>query len=522
MKIRDKLLLGFGLYILISVIFGSFAYRSLRMISTRLVLVETADDITNAVLEVRRHEKNYLLYRDKKNLEDIQKQLVLLKGSIENIKAEIIEEITSPKYQMMKKTIGEYEEDIGIIAKSLEAQDELAQIIRTEGRRIGSALSGADLEVFLVLRRHEKNIMLYKDQESYYEFKKTVDAAALADSSQVRHYVMFIEKFHELQNEEKISEERMRSAARTIQEFTQDLAKKERSDIATTIKMSIKLQVMALVLVVILGTIINIKLATSIATPIRMLEKITKKIALGDYSEAIEVKGKDELASLEIAFNQMEDNLKDARGSLEHAIEKLREKQAQLVESEKLASVGMLAAGIAHEINNPLTSVLTFSNLILEQCPRNDPRCDKLKIMVRETDRARNIVRQLLNFGRESNIKPVKININRPVDRDHGLACRAGCFKGIELSMKLGDNLPDVYADPAQIGQVVMNLALNAIHAITPPGKIEVSTRAANKVVEIVFHGHGLGHRRRSIWARSSIPFLRPRARRKVRASVWP
>src|SRR3990172_5820822 len=312
MKIRDKLLLGFGLYILISLIFGSFAYRSLRMISTKLVLVETADDITNAVLEVRRHEKNYLLYRDKKNLAEIEKQLVMLKGSIEHIKAEIIDEITSSKYQMMKKTIAEYEEAIGIIAKSMEAQDELAQSIRTEGRRIGSALSGADSEVFLVLRRHEKNIMLYQDQESYHEFKKTVDAAAQADNSPVRHYVMFIEKFHELQNEEKISEEHMRSAARTIQEFTQDLAKKERADIATTIKVSIRLQVMALVLVVILGTIINIKLATSIATPILMLEKITKKIAQGDFSEAIEVKGKDELASLEIAFNQMEDNLKDA------------------------------------------------------------------------------------------------------------------------------------------------------------------------------------------------------------------
>jgi signal transduction histidine kinase len=493
MKIRDKLLLGFGLYILISLIFGSFAYRSLRMISTKLVLVETADDITNAVLEVRRHEKNYLLYRDKKNLADIQKQLILLKESIEHIKAEIIEEITSSKYQMMKQTIAEYEEDIAIIAKSLEAQDELAQNIRTEGRRIVSALAGADSEVFLELRRYEKNIMLYKDQESYEEFKKTVDAADLANSSQVREYVMLIAKYHDLQNEVKISEDRMRFAARNIQEFTQDLAKKERSDIAMTIKMSIRLQVLALLLVVVLGIIINIKLATSIATPIRTIEKITKKIALGDFSESIEVKGKDELSSLEASFNLMEEKLQNALWSLEHTIEKLREKQAQLVEAEKLASVGMLAAGIAHEINNPLTSVLTFSNLILEQCPKDSPWCDKLRIMVRETERARNIVRQLLNFGREANIKPVKININRPVEEIMDSLVAQEAFKGIELSVGLGEDLPDVYADPAQIGQVVLNLALNAIHAITPPGKIEVSTRAADKAVEIIFRDTGSG-----------------------------
>lgn len=493
MKIRDKLLLGFGLYILISLIFGSFAYRALRMISAKLVLVETADDITNAVLEVRRHEKNYLLYRDKKNLAEIQKQLVLLKESIENIKAEIIHELTSANYQMMKKTIGEYEKNIGIIAKNIESQDELAQSIRTEGRRIGSALSGADSEVFPALRRYEKNILLYKDQESYEEFKKTVEAADLADSSQVRHYVMLIEKFHELQNEEKSSEERMRSAARNIQEFTQDLAKKERSNIATTIKMSIRLQVMALVLVVILGIIINIKLATSIATPIRTLEKITKKITRGDFSESIEVRGHDELASLAGSFNQMEEKLELAMTSLEATIKKLQEKQAQLVEAEKLASIGKLAAGIAHEINNPLTAVLTFSNLMLEQCPPDDPWYDKLRLMARETERARNIVRQLLNFGREIVIKPEKININQPVSELADSLVAQDAFKGIGLDMKLGDNLPEVNADPAQIGQVVMNMLLNAIHSITPPGRIEVVTRRTEKNVEIVFTDTGAG-----------------------------
>jgi len=134
-------------------------------------------------------------------------------------------------------------------------------------------------------------------------------------------------------------------------------------DIATTIRMSIRLLVIALLLVLVFGIVINMNLARSIATPILALEKITKKIAQGDFSEQIEVKGQDELSSLEASFNLMEEKLKNALWSLEHTIEKLREKQAQLVEAEKLASVGMLAAGIAHEINNPLTSVLTFPTL---------------------------------------------------------------------------------------------------------------------------------------------------------------
>jgi signal transduction histidine kinase len=257
--------------------------------------------------------------------------------------------------------------------------------------------------------------------------------------------------------------------------------------------MSTGLLVIALVLVVIAGIIINVKLATSIATPIRNLERITKKITRGDFSEVIEVRGHDEVASLAESFNQMEDKLDHAMTALEETIKRLREKQDQLVEAEKLALVGKLAAGIAHEINNPLTSVLTFSNLMLEQCAPDDPRRERLRLMARETERARNIVRQLLNFGRETVIKPEKININQPVAEIADSLVAQEAFKGIELAMKLGDDLPEIEADPAQIGQVVLNMLLNAIHAITPPGRIEVSTRLAGTQVEIVFTDTGKG-----------------------------
>ena len=113
--------------------------------------------------------------------------------------------------------------------------------------------------------------------------------------------------------------------------------------------------------------------------------------------------------------------------------------------------------------------------------------------MARETDRARNIVRQLLNFGREIVIKPEMININQPVSEIADSLDAQDAFKGIELDLKLDENLPDVQADPAQIGQVVMNMLLNAIHAITPPGRIEVATRMNGNDVEIVFSDTGTG-----------------------------
>jgi len=493
MKIRDKLFVGFGLYMFLLVILGFFAYKELRTISLRLVLVETADDITNTILEVRRYEKNFLLFKDRESLEELQKYLSKLKKTIDDIKAEIAREIGSKDSAMMKQTIAEYERLVGSIAANYTSQEGLEDLVRVKGRNVERTLGGTALQSFLVLRRLEKNIMLYKNQEAYVNFMRTADRPILTAHSVIREYRALVVRLYNLYGTEKEAIEKMRVTARDIQSFTQNLSKKERVSIDATIKMSITLLVIALALVVIFGTIINIKLANSIALPLRTLEKITKKIAQGDFSESIEVKGKDELASLEASFNLMEEKLQNALWSLEHTIEKLREKQAQLVEAEKLASVGMLAAGIAHEINNPLTSVLTFSNLILEQCPKADSRCDQLRIVVRETERARNIVRQLLNFGREVNIKPVKININRPVEEIMDSLVAQDAFKGIELSMNLGDNLPDVYADPAQIGQVVLNLALNAIHAITPPGKIGVSTRAADSFVEIIFQDTGSG-----------------------------
>jgi signal transduction histidine kinase len=493
MKIRDKLFVGFGLYIFLAVILGFFAYKELRTISTRLVLVETADDITNTILEVRRYEKNFLLFKDAKSQEELQKYLGTLNNSIAAIQAEIVIEIGSDNFTMMKSAIADYERLITNIADNFRSQNELEQLVRQKGRSVENTLSGEELRTFLVLRRYERNVMLYKNEQAFAVFKRTHVASSVASRVEIQNYHVLVTKLYRLYEAEKEAVENVRMTARRIQSFTQNLSKKERSDIATTIKISIHLLLIGLVLVVFLGIVINIKLATSISSPIRTLEKITKKIAKGDFSERIEVKGQDELSSLEASFNLMEEKLKNALWSLEHTIEKLREKQAQLVEAEKLASVGKLAAGIAHEINNPLTSVLTFSNLMLEQCPPSDPRHEKLKLMARETDRARNIVRQLLNFGRETEIKPEKISINQPVSEIADSLEAQDAFKGIQLDLKLNEDLPAVYADPAQIGQVVMNMLLNAIHAITPPGRIEVATRLNDNFVEIVFSDSGKG-----------------------------
>ena len=491
MKIREKLLFGFSLYILLAVICGFLAYKDIRRITTSLNLVEVADDLTNTILEVRRYEKNYLLYRDKDSLDEFKKYFGELKKNIDTMRVEIVREIGTAKYSMMKEAISDFEAMFNRIKENLESQDELTERVKTAGRDIEQRLGGRTLQAFLVLRKYEKNLMIDKNQPAYEIFLRTYNSLNLNDKAE--NYHILVRKLFELYGDEKSSVEKLRLKAREIQSFTQNLSKRERAKIGSVLEMSMRYLIFGLLAIIIMGTIFNIKLATGIATPIRRLEKITKKVAMGDFTEVIKVTGKDEIASLEMSFNQMEDRLKDVMASLEHTIEILQEKQAQLVEAEKLAAIGKLAAGIAHEINNPLTSVLTFSSLMLEQTPVDDPRHDRLRMIVRDTTRTRNIVRQVLSFAKEAPLKTLRINVNRPVMEVIDTLVSQEAFKDIELTQDLADNLPDIDIDPLQIGQVVSNILLNAIHAITPPGKIHVATELASSWIKIIISDTGKG-----------------------------
>jgi signal transduction histidine kinase len=491
MKIREKLLLGFSLYLFLALVCGFFAYRDLLKISTSLNLVEVADDLTNTILEVRRYEKNYLLYRDEHSLREFRQYFGKLQMDVDTMKAEIVGEIGPKKYGTMKEAIADFEALFNKIKANLESQNPLIEQVRAKGRGIELRLSGGALQSFLVLRKYEKNLMLSRDEGAYNIFLDKYKT--LGSDGVTKSYGILIRKLFELYKDERNSVETLRSRAREIQSFTENISRRERAKIGSILRMSMRYLAFGLLAFILLGAIFNVRLATRIATPIRNLEKITKKIAMGDFSEAIEVKGGDEITSLEASFNQMVDRLKDAMTSLEQTIKILQEKQTQLVEAEKLAAIGKLAAGIAHEINNPLTSVLTFSSLMLEQTPAEDPRHERLRVIVRDTTRARNIVRQVLSFAREAPLKKVKMNVNRPLLEIMDSLVSQEAFKGLELTYVLSEDLPEIEIDPVQIGQVISNILLNAIHSITPPGKVHVATEAAGNWIRITVSDTGEG-----------------------------
>ncbi|MCL5991876.1 MAG: PAS domain-containing protein [Bacteroidetes bacterium] len=155
--------------------------------------------------------------------------------------------------------------------------------------------------------------------------------------------------------------------------------------------------------------------------------------------------------------------------------------QEQLVQSEKLAALGKLAAGVAHEINNPLTGIMAYTEDLIEEIPVSDPHNEDLKVILRETLRCRDIVRNLLDFARQD--KP-KLEINEPnkiVEESLNLLVRLPQFKDINIQRILDAHIPLIQSDPRQIQQVLLNLLLNAADAMKYKGKITIKSEYDKK-----------------------------------------
>jgi len=153
-----------------------------------------------------------------------------------------------------------------------------------------------------------------------------------------------------------------------------------------------------------------------------------------------------------------------------------RELHEQLVQAARLAAVGKLAAGVAHEINNPLTGVLAYAEDILDELSEDDPIRDDIGVIIRETKRCRDIVRNLLDFARQDKPRLERINPNRVVENSLSLVRKLPQFRNIDIKMELAERIPDIECDLHQIQQVILNLMINAADVLKESGNIVLST----------------------------------------------
>jgi two-component system NtrC family sensor kinase len=222
--------------------------------------------------------------------------------------------------------------------------------------------------------------------------------------------------------------------------------------------------------------------------PLRDLDEGAARLASGDLEKTIPVRSKDEFGQLADSFNSMTRALRKSRvdledwgRTLEHKVEEARQElhiaQAETARSEKLASVGLLAAGIAHELNNPLTGVLTFSYLVRKNLPDDSRDADDLDLVIRETKRCATIIRRLLDFSREKTPEKTFSDLNKLIKETTELIELPAHVEDIEIITDLDEKLPPVWLDENLIKQVIMNMLVNAQHAIESAGTITVRTR---------------------------------------------
>jgi two-component system NtrC family sensor kinase len=237
--------------------------------------------------------------------------------------------------------------------------------------------------------------------------------------------------------------------------------------------------------VVLAAILVGVLVQRVVYRPLADLKEGATRLAGGDLDKPIPVRSQDELGQLADAFNSMMEALRNSRieleewgHTLEHKVEAatrdLHRAQAEAARGEKLASVGLLAAGIAHELNNPLTGVLTFATLVRKQMPAGSPEAEDLDLVIQETKRCAAIIRRLLDFAREKAPEKSYVDLNSLVEETTELIRQSLQGAGIELTLDLDPALPPVWVDEDLIKQVIMNLLVNAQHAIGSNGRIRV------------------------------------------------
>jgi two-component system, NtrC family, sensor kinase len=257
--------------------------------------------------------------------------------------------------------------------------------------------------------------------------------------------------------------------------------------------------------VIILSFLLLLLLTRVVNRPVGRLLAATKKAADGNLDQTVSIGSHDELGDLSDSFNNMITELKRSRDAieewtqtLEHRVQErtqeLQRVQDQLVHAGKMAALGELAAGVAHEINNPLTGVLTFSSLLLKKVDENHPWKKDLDTIVQQTSRCRNIVKGLLDFARQRKPDKRQWDIHQLLEKTLTLLEKQAPFQNIRIVKEFSPGLPMLFVDADQIQQVFMNILLNAADAMSGSGgSLTIRTGHRNGLVEVAFTDTGYG-----------------------------
>jgi len=208
------------------------------------------------------------------------------------------------------------------------------------------------------------------------------------------------------------------------------------------------------------------------------------------------------LAETEMCYHYLLESLQGLYSRLEKSHEELKSSheelekaQRQLIQTEKMASLGQMAAGVAHELNNPIGTIMMFSRVLQREMNQNERWQKDINLVVQEADRAAKIVKDLLSFAKETKIRPGLVSINRVIEEALSLLVKQSLFHNIEVASRLDSSLPTTFADPDLLKQVFFNIILNGVQAMDGKGVLTVKSRKVDdgRKIEIRIEDTGKG-----------------------------
>jgi two-component system NtrC family sensor kinase len=409
LSIRQKVIIGLTLSLLAVVFIGSLSYSYLAAIEKKLHVVEVADDLSNIILEIRRYEKNYLLYGSQEDLTENRRYVQ-------------------------------------------EGTDKLLSILpEAKTLRIAAEMDHLDRQLLRYAAAMEQ---------------RSVCAQPISpECSEI--------------------EEQVRESGKQLVELSQILVKVEREQILKILWSLKNNLLLSLGILVAVGGVFVFLVGAKILRPLRTIERTTLQIAQGDFTPVSVGKSGDETQRVMEAFNRM--------------IAELEKRQEQLVQAQKLSSIGIMASGIAHQLNNPLNNISTSLQILSEEFGHGDPEFSKrlLANCLQEILRSQEIVKGLLEFSRQREFALRPTLLGEVVERAVRLIS-SQVPSGIEIKTETPEGI-QLEMDGQRIQEVLLNLLMNASQAIEqPPGQIRISARPAagadqKPMIEILVEDTGKG-----------------------------
>ena len=375
----------------------------------------------------------------------------------------------------------------------------LAQMEFMESRMIFGAAVHEFLDTVLEVRRFEKNYLLYERRSDYQENARYIAQAqdllvmkskrfdAIASPDRIQSVQKLLDQYRDLmeqhaalagrssftfgptiQERRNMIEFRIRSIGDAVTTASLDVEMSERKSLIEHSHDTQRIVIGSIAVLAVLVVIGGRVLSRIILLPLQRIEKTMDEIADGKFVNIQIGSHEQEIVSLTRAFNRM--------------IRELELRQRHLVQSEKLASLGTLLSGVAHEMNNPLSNISSSGQILAEEIADGDPAYKKELVdqINEQTDRARNIVRSLLDFSRTMDFKKQSLPLRSLLDETIRFV-KGQLPKGVAITLNVPEDL-SITADKQRIQQAFLNLIKNAIESLPGEGAISIDARKRRAV----------------------------------------